>query len=224
MLRQAIDRLKEWRPVNQSADRTSGSGASPDLDAPSQDPELPEHVRGPGRRQRQKRRLTRRGRLVRACIVVPLVVVLVWATISYSVWMLRPTSLSWSVNSVEWVRYNVPFGMGNWVADHVEQAYYNSQAPKKGGPQLKSLPKVGVRHPTTPTTVATAAWPPAITPVFSSPLPGEGVWQPTGPDGRWWCHRYWSRRIVPTPLPTDRGVRRLVRPYTDGARLLPGPL
>ena len=84
--------------------------------------------------------------------MVPLVVVLFWATVSYSVWMLRPTSLSWSVNSVEWVRYNVPFGIGNWVADHVEQVYYNSQAPKKGGPQLKSLPKVGVRHTTTPTT------------------------------------------------------------------------
>ena len=83
---------------------------------------------------------------MRALIVVPLVVVLVWATISYSVWMLRPTSLSWSVNSVEWVRYNVPFGIGNWAADHVEQAYYSNQAPKKGGPQLKSLPKVGAKQ------------------------------------------------------------------------------
>ena len=90
--------------------------------------------------------------------------------------MIRPTSLSWSVNSVEWVRYNVPFG--NWVADHVEQMYYSWQAPKKGGPQLKSLPKVGVHH----TRVAqAAAWPPAITPVFPNPLPGEGVWDPTGP-------------------------------------------
>ena len=80
--------------------------------------------------------------------MAPLVVVLSWATVSYTVWMLRPTSLSWSVNSVEWVRYNVPFGIGNWVADHVEQVYYSSQAPKKGGPQLKSLPKVGVKHPT----------------------------------------------------------------------------
>jgi hypothetical protein len=98
--------------------------------------------------------------------------------------MLRPTSLSWSVNSVEWVRYNVPFGIGNWVADHVEQVYYSSQAPEKGGPQLKSLPKVGVRHRTAPATTATTtttAWPPAITPVFSNPLPGEGVWEPTGP-------------------------------------------
>jgi hypothetical protein len=169
-------------PSSQFADHTSVSGASPDLATPSQDPEVPEQVRDPARRRR--RRLTRRGRLVRAFIAAPLVVVLLWATASYTVWMLRPTSLSWSVNSVEWVRYNVPFGIGNWVADHVEQVYYSSQAPKKGGPQLKSLPKVGVRHPTAPATTATTAttaWPPAITPVFSNPLPGEGVWQPTGP-------------------------------------------
>ena len=113
--------------------------------------------------------------------MVPLAVVLVWATVSYSVWMLRPSSLSWSVNSVEWVRYEIPFGIGNWAADHVEQAYYTSQAPKKGGPQLKSLPKVGVRHSTTPTTTPAAAWPLPIAPVYTTPLPGEGVWQPTGP-------------------------------------------
>ena len=152
MLRQAIDRFKEWRPAASSLTDTAASGASPDLATPSQDPEVPEQVRDPARRRRRKRRLTRRGRLVRAFIVAPLVVVLVWATVSYSVWMLRPTSLSWSVNSVEWVRYNVPFGIGNWVADHVEQVYYSSQAPKKGGPQLKSLPKVGVTTPHGPTT------------------------------------------------------------------------
>ena len=72
----------------------------------------------------------------------------------------------------------MPFGIGNWVADHVEQVYYSNQAPKKGGPQLKSLPRLGVKRTTAP---AAAAWPPAITPVFSNPLPGEGVWQPTGP-------------------------------------------
>jgi hypothetical protein len=90
--------------------------------------------------------------------------------------MLRPSSLSWSVNSVEWVRHNVPFG--NWMADKVENIYYNSIAPQKGGPQRKSLPAVGVKHAGI---AKAAAWPPPISPVFPNPLPGEGVWNSTGP-------------------------------------------
>ncbi len=96
--------------------------------------------------------------------------------VSYTTWMLQPTSLSWNVDSVEWVRHKVP--LGNWLADNVEQVYYSRQAAKKGGPQLKSLPAVGMKVP--PTTQA-AAWPPPIQPVFAHPLPGEGVWNPTGP-------------------------------------------
>jgi hypothetical protein len=109
-------------------------------------------------------------------IAVPVVIVLLWAGISYTVWMLRPTSLTFGVNSVEWVRHNVPFG--NWAADHVEQVYYSLEAPKKGGPQRKSLPSVGLKHTAIP---KDAQLPPPITPVFSNPLPGEGVWHPTGP-------------------------------------------
>jgi hypothetical protein len=97
--------------------------------------------------------------------------------------MIRPTSLAWQINSVEWVRHDVPFG--NWVADHVEQIYYTQNAPKPGGPQLKSLPAVGLNAPPASQPKrkrhAQAAWPPPITPVFAHPLPGEGVWHPVGP-------------------------------------------
>ena len=110
-------------------------------------------------------------------IAAPFLVLLSWAIVSYTAWMLRPTSLSWNVESVEWVRYQVPFG--NWLADHVEQVYYTHTAPRKGGPQLKALPKVGRSTPGT--TPRPAPWPPPITPVFANPLPGEGVWEPTGP-------------------------------------------
>jgi hypothetical protein len=92
--------------------------------------------------------------------------------------MLRPTSVTWSVNSVEWERHQLPFGIGNWLADHVEQVYYTQNAPKKGGPQLKSLPAVG--RNTSRNNAQAAAWPPPIAPVFPNPLPGEGVWNPTG--------------------------------------------
>ncbi len=110
-------------------------------------------------------------------VAAPFVILLAWASISYTVWMVRPTSLSWSVNSVEWVRHNVPFG--NWTADHIEQVYYSLNAPKKGGPQRKSLPAVGVKS--APDSTKAAVWPKPISPVFPNPLPGEGVWKPTGP-------------------------------------------
>ena len=98
--------------------------------------------------------------------------------------MVRPTSLAWQINSVEWVRHDLPFG--NWVADNVERVYYTQNAPKPGGPQLKSLPAVGlnappVSHPKPTVHPQAAAWPPPITPVFPHPLPGEGVWKPAGP-------------------------------------------
>jgi hypothetical protein len=98
--------------------------------------------------------------------------------------MLRPTSMTWRVDSVEWVRHKVPYG--NWLADQIEQIYYTHKAPKKGGPQRTSLPAVGVSPPSTagvsspPSTAAPAPWPPPISPVFPNPLPGEGVWNPTG--------------------------------------------
>ncbi|HYA44569.1 MAG TPA: phosphodiester glycosidase family protein [Acidimicrobiales bacterium] len=113
--------------------------------------------------------------------------------------MLQPTSMSWGARSVEWVRHKVPFG--NWLADEGEHVYYTLNAPKKGGPQLKSLPPVGLSQPPVGSTqppvglsqpptsrvrtanapTHAAAWPPRIKPVFPHPLPGEGVWKPTGP-------------------------------------------
>jgi len=117
-----------------------------------------------------------------------------WAIVSYTTWMAQPTSLSWRVRSVEWVRTDVPFG--NPLVDNIEHIYYSMNSPKRGGPQLKRLPAVGLKVPPTtqaavsprttqaaavPPTTQGAAWPPPIKPVFAQPLPGEGVWNPTGP-------------------------------------------
>jgi hypothetical protein len=113
--------------------------------------------------------------------------------VSFAVFMLRPTSMSFGERSAEWVR-SLP--AGNWVVDEAEHYYYSSKAPKPGGPQLKALPVVGLpnsstggSHPTTTTTTTTtpkpvtpaAVWPPPIKSVFPHPLPGEGIWKPTGP-------------------------------------------
>jgi len=85
--------------------------------------------------------------------------------------MLQPSSLPLGVRSVEWLRTH----HGNWLVDEVEHIYYSSKAPEEGGPQLRSLPAVGLgAH-------AAAAWPHAIKPVFADPLVGEGAWKPTGP-------------------------------------------
>jgi hypothetical protein len=76
----------------------------------------------------------------------------------------------------------------NWLVDEVEHVYYSWRAPKKGGPQLQTLPSVGLAgapgkltHPK-----RTKPWPPRIEPVFAHPLRGEGVWKPTSPpiDGK----------------------------------------
>src|SRR5262249_8577102 len=136
----------------------SGSGVSaPDADdsPPVSASAVPSAAQGeqPGgaalRRRRRRRRLL---------IAAPFLGVLSWAMVSYSAWMLGPTSESWSVRSVEWVRAEVPFG--NWLVDNTEHVYYGMHAPRKGGPQLKSLPAGGLEAPRpTPLRAPGRAWP-----------------------------------------------------------------
>src|SRR5215469_11277426 len=156
-----------------SAPDAAGSAPVPASPAPGAARE--EQPGGPAARRRRRRR--------RLLIAAPFLGLLSWAVISYSAWMLGPTSESWSVRSVEWVRAEVPFG--NWLVDNTEHLYYTMHAPRKGGPQLRSLPAVGlnparISHSRIAKAHA-AAWPPPIKPVFAHPLPGEGVWKPVGP-------------------------------------------
>jgi hypothetical protein len=139
-------------------------------------------TRGERRREAAARRRRRRRRIL---IVVPLLALLLWAIVSYTTWMLQPTSMTWSERSVEWVRHEAPFG--NWIVDNVEHVYYTLNAPKKGGPQLKALPVVGMpqlqpgRAHAAKRPTRASPWPRRIKPIFPHPLPGEGVWRPTGP-------------------------------------------
>jgi hypothetical protein len=102
-----------------------------------------------------------------------LLVLLVPVAWSYASWMLKPSSLPFTIRSVEWVRAN----HGAWLVNDVERFYYTHKAPKKGGPGIKALPAVGVtaapvRHP--------AYRPPSrIVPLLAPRLPGEGVWLPS---------------------------------------------
>ena len=106
-----------------------------------------------------------------------------WLGSSYAVWMLRASSMSFGERNAEWVR-TLP--AGNWAVDEAEHYYYSAKAPTQGGPQLRRLPSVGLTGHTSTSgagsrRVTPVAWPPAIAPVFTQALPGEGVWKPTGP-------------------------------------------
>ena len=127
----------------------------------------------------RRRRLKRR-RHVRRIVGLAILALLVPAIYSYTTTMLQPSSLPLWPRSVEWLRAH----HGNWLVDEVEHYYYTWKAPKKGGPQLKTLPTIGVAG-TPKTKVAAphplAVWPRRIAPVFAHPLAGEGVWKGTGP-------------------------------------------
>jgi hypothetical protein len=93
---------------------------------------------------------------------------------------MQPSSLPLWPRSVEWLRAH----HGNWLVDEVEHYYYSWKAPKKGGPQLTTLPSVAV--PSRQAAINRARRllvdaPPPIKPVFAHPLGGEGQWSGTGP-------------------------------------------
>jgi hypothetical protein len=143
---------------------------------------------GSARRSGSERPRHRRRRVARLrWVALVAVVLLVPTAFSYATTMLRPSSLPLRVRSVEWLRDH----HGNWLVDEVEHVYYGwLRAPKRGGPQLRSLPSVGLDSGATPTPrpsrsgtgrTAPSTWPPPIRPVFANPLPGEGIWKPTGP-------------------------------------------
>ncbi len=114
-------------------------------------------------------------------VLLAILVLLAPVVYSYVTTMMQPSSLPLWPRSVEWLRAH----HGNWLVDEVEHYYYTWKTPKKGGPQLKSLPKVGVRAGrgvNATSRQGVADWsPPRIRPVFEHPLPGEGVWVGTGP-------------------------------------------
>src|SRR5436305_2599653 len=102
----------------------------------------------PGRGADAVRRRRRRRRLPVAALAM--LGVLSPAIYSYAATMMRPSSLPLWPRSVEWLRAH----HGNWIVDEVEHYYYTWQAPDPGGPQLKSLPAVGVGGASTGTTGA----------------------------------------------------------------------
>jgi hypothetical protein len=141
----------------------------------------------------------RRGkrRVRRLWILVVVLALLSPAIYSWTKMATQPSSLPLGVRSVEWLREN----HFNWLVDNVEHVYYSWRAPKKGGPQLKTLPSVGLAGK--PHRRA-KPWPVRITPVFTHRLPGEGAWKATGPaiDGK--------PPVMVTAFRTERAYPRIV--------------
>jgi hypothetical protein len=190
------------------------SGAGPGVSAPPDSAEsssaaAPTTGLAARLERRQEAAIRRRRRRRRLAALLVLLALLAPVFYSYTTTMLQPSSLPLGVRSVEWLRNH----HGNWLVDEAERVYYSWKAPKKGGPQLKSLPAVGLASAATNAEHAgpsghaqaqSAVWPPRIKPVFAHPLPGEGFWKRTGPmvDGR--------PPVLVTTFRTERDYPRIV--------------
>lgn len=109
---------------------------------------------------------------LRRLVVLVAAILLFISGVSLAASMMRSSNVGSGVRFVEWLRDNG----AAWLVSDVESIYYSLNAPSKGGPGIKSLPKVGVGAG------AAAAYGPApIAPVIQPSLPGEGAWRGTGP-------------------------------------------
>jgi len=143
---------------------------------------LPPYLRDPRRkppRSAKRQRPPSRGRPHKR-VWLPILALVFLSPALYSwVQMARlPSSLPLGVRSVEWLRQH----HFNWLVDNTEHYYYSwFSQPQKGGPGLTTLPNVGITTPHPRHKPKSDYVPPKIKPVFSSPLPGEGIWRPSGP-------------------------------------------
>jgi hypothetical protein len=132
-------------------------------------------------------------------VLVAALVALIPVLASYLGTMAEPSNSSLGVRSVEWLRDH---GAAGLVAE-VESTYYSLTAPGKGGPTLRTLPRVGfnaagasaratesgvtaaARGPRASGATAAAASsyrPSRVAPLIHPALPGEGVWRATRPE------------------------------------------
>jgi hypothetical protein len=122
---------------------------------------------------RRRRQPSRRRLAVRRIVALAVLVFVGTKLVSYTSAMLAPSNVGFGVRSIEWLRNNG----GAWLVSDIERVYYSVNAPAKGGPSLKVLPKVGLQSGGPESLYA----PPQIAPIINPPLPGEGVWRRTAP-------------------------------------------
>jgi Phosphodiester glycosidase len=115
-------------------------------------------------------------RRARRIFLLAAIACLIPSGISYIGAMGEKHNVGLGVSSVEWLRQHG----GNSLVSQTEDWYYTLTAPAKGGPPLRSLPKVGVAGASGSGESAPrpAYRPPRIEPIIRPPLPGEGAWKP----------------------------------------------
>jgi Phosphodiester glycosidase len=110
-------------------------------------------------------------RRLRRIVLMATAICLVPAAVSYVADITEPHDVRFGVASVEWMRQNG----GNGIVSQIENWYYTLTAPSKGGPPLRSLPKVGIAANGGD---AAPYRPPDVKPLIHPALPGEGTWRP----------------------------------------------
>ncbi len=131
---------------------------------------------------------------------------------------------TWSLARVLTASNSDPLGARavEWARDHqlggvvgsVERIWYSHHQPPKGGTPKQGIPKAPAQA--TPTTTRAAGVPvestapPNVQPLVATPLPGEGIWQPSGRNvgGR---PALWITYLRPDPVHTSllAGLARL---------------
>jgi hypothetical protein len=132
------------------------------------------------RRPRARRDVAGLARLRRVALIAALVA-LVPTFFSYAITMHEPSNSSFGIRTVEWLRDHGAAGL----VSSVESVYYSLTAPAKGGPTLRSLPKVGYAGTAgggAGARVTRVEYRPPTVPAMLQPaLAGEGVWHATRP-------------------------------------------
>jgi hypothetical protein len=102
---------------------------------------------------------------------------LVWLTSSLGGALTNPAlGNSLGARFAEWARVNGGASVVNWV----ENAWYSHHPPPKGGKPPEGAIKVPTANKVVLTRVPHLPIPPAIKPIASPGLPGEGQWSPAG--------------------------------------------
>jgi len=134
-------------------------------------------LRSSSGRSREVRRRRHR-RLLRTILTAGLLLVLVPAAYSYVTTMVQPSSLPLSIRTIEWIKDH----QGDGLVNAAERLYYTTiGAPAKGGSGLASLPVFGLSTTGTVAPGKSVYVPPAIAPVLTPALVGEGTWRAATP-------------------------------------------
>jgi hypothetical protein len=153
------------------------------------DPRSAKELRRAKRKERRARRSPRHRFILRALALAAFLLVF-QAGWSYVHALTAPGTDPWSARSVEWVRDHG----GGGIVNRIEHWWYTNHPPPVGGRPEHGLPRTKgpggeavskhTKAPATPVPIAPPApphlAPPGNIPPFTTPLPGEGVWSPTG--------------------------------------------